>query len=137
MFTFLGFVLIFCPYCLAVIVQWIGLYILFNNNVFISWYFCCKSIYLSSPGSNLVTNFKYYYYESILVSLLYIYNGQIRMFTFLWFVFFPMYCLAVYAQWIGSYIFINNIFLSWCFCPNKKLSIESRFKPFHQNQISL
>ena len=51
------------------------------------------------------------------IGLLYIYNGQVRIFTFLRFVLiFCPYCLAVTAQWIGSFIFINNVFLSWCFC---------------------
>ena len=29
------------------------------------------------------------------------------------------YCLAVNAEWIGSYIFINNVFLSWSFLANE------------------
>ena len=96
MFTFLGFVFILSPYCLAVNAQWIGSFI-FINNVFSSWCFCFKWIYSSSPGSNPVTKIKYYYDACVHIGSLYIHNGQVCIFTFLGFVFiilFP-YCLAL------------------------------------------
>ena len=58
-----------CSYCPAVNVHWLGSY-LFINNVFLPWYFCCKCIYLSSPGSNPVTKIKYYFCVSVHIGLL-------------------------------------------------------------------
>ena len=34
------------------------------------------------------------------------------------------YCLAVNAHWIGSYIFINNVFLLWCASAAKEFSYQ-------------